>query len=48
MANQALPEPKREFKARNNKKYKIETIINSVVYGHKVENHLPGLYYLIL
>ncbi len=43
-----LSESKRKFKARDNKKYEIETIVNSVVYSYKVENQLPNLYYLVL
>lgn len=28
----ALLEPKREFEARNNKKYKVKAIVNSAMY----------------
>ncbi len=33
--DKALPEPEKhmEFKARGNKEYKVETIIDSTVYG---------------
>lgn len=43
-----LPEPKPEFKTRNNIKYKVNSIINNVVYGKEINNQLLGLYYLIL
>ena len=45
--NELFPEPKPEFDAGNNKKYKVEAIIDSAVYAKKAEEHLPGLYYLI-
>ncbi len=37
-----------EFKAKDNKKYKIKAIIDSVVYGQQVNNQILSLYYLIL
>ncbi len=43
-----LPEPKREFEAGDNKKYKAESIIDNMVYSRVAENQLPGLYYLVL
>ncbi len=43
-----LPEREKEFETRDNKEYKIEVIIDSVVYGHKAENQLSRLYYLVL
>ncbi len=46
--NNTLLEPKREFEAKNNKKYKVESIIDNVVYSKKAENQLLGLYYLVL
>ena len=46
--NQALPESEKEFEVGNNKKYKVQAIINSTIYDHKVENYLPDLYYLVL
>ena len=49
--NKALLEPEKEleFEAKDNKKYEVETIINSVVYNQQA-NHdqMPGLYYLVL
>ena len=46
--DQSFPiESKREFEVRNNKKYEVKTIINSVIYSHKVENQLLSLYYLV-
>ena len=32
-ANQALPEPEREFKTKNNKEYEVKVIIDSMVYS---------------
>lgn len=37
-----------EFEARNNKKYKVKSIINSLIYNKTVENQFQGLYYLVL
>ncbi len=31
--DKAMPEPEKEFKARDNKEYEVKAIINSVVYG---------------
>ena len=45
--NELFPEPEPEFDAGNNKEYKVEAIIDSVVYAKKAERQLPGLYYLI-
>lgn len=38
----------RKLKARDNKKYEVKGIVHSAVYGHKAEDQLPGLYYLVL
>ncbi len=48
--NKALPEPEKEleFEARSNKKYEVEAIIDSAVYGQQVNNQMLGLYYLVL
>ena len=46
--NYALPEPEKKFEIGDNKEYKVKAIIDSAVYSHKVENHLPNLYYLVL
>lgn len=46
--NNAMSELKREFKTKNNKKYKVKAIMNSVVYGKKINNQIQGLYYLVL
>ncbi len=47
--NKALPEPEKEFEARDDKEYLVETIINSAVYGQQANNsQMPGLYYLVL
>ncbi len=48
--DKALPEPEKnvEFDARGNKKYEIEAIIDSAVYGQQANsNQMPGLYYLV-
>ena len=45
--NELFPELEPEFDAGDNKKYKVEAIIDSAVYVKEVERHLPGLYYLI-
>ena len=31
--SKALPEPKKEFEAKDDKGYEVETIINSAMYG---------------
>ena len=36
-----------DFEAGNSKKYKVEVIRNSAVYVRELEDHLPGLYYLV-
>ena len=47
--NKALPEPENKFKAGDDKKYEVETIINSIVYGQQANsNQMPGFYYLVL
>ena len=45
--NELFPEPELEFHAGDNKKYKVEAIIDSIVYAKKTKGHLPGLYYLV-
>ena len=45
--NELFPKPEPEFDAGDNKEYKVEVIINSSVYAKEVEEHLPGLYYLV-
>ena len=45
--NELFLKPEPEFKASNNKKYKVEAIKDSTVYAKKIEGHLPGLYYLV-
>ena len=45
----ALLKPKKEFEARDDKKYEIKAIINSMIYDKEVtDNKMPKLYYLIL
>ena len=50
--NKTLSEPKKElkFKTQGNKEYEIKAIIDSAVYGQKINNsnQMPGLYYLVL
>ncbi len=49
--NKALPELEKdmEFEARSNKKYKIEAIIDNVVYDQWANNNqMPGFYYFVL
>ena len=36
-----------EFKMDDNKKYKMEAICNSTIYGKEANKHLPKLYYLV-
>lgn len=43
-----LLEPEREFEAKDNMRYKVESIINSVVYGKKIKSPILSLYYLVL
>ena len=45
--NKLFLEPKPEFDVGNNKKYKVEAILDSTIYVKEAEEHLPGLYYLI-
>ncbi len=50
--NKTLLKPKKDlkFEAGGNKKYKIEAIIDSVIYNQYANNRhqMPGLYYLVL
>ncbi len=46
--SKALPKPKKEFEARDNKEYEFKAIIDSVVYGQQANDQMPGLYYLVL
>lgn len=41
--NTALSEPKKEFKTKNNKEYKVEVIIDSVVYIKETNNQMSDL-----
>ena len=36
-----------EFKAGDNKKYKVEAIQDSAAYAKETDRHLTGLYYLL-
>ncbi len=48
--DKALPEPEKEydFEAGDIKKYEVEAITDSAVYGQQVNDQMPGLYYLVL
>ena len=47
--NKTLPKPEKMFEIRDDKKYKVKTIINSTVYNKSANsNQIPGFYYLIL
>ncbi len=50
--DKALPESEKDlkFEEGGNKKYKVKTIIDSMVYGQQANDsdQMPGLYYLIL
>ena len=37
-----------EFEPDNDKEYKVEAIQDSAVYAKKTDEHLPGLYYLVI
>ena len=45
--NELFPESEPKFDTGNNKKYKVEAIINSAIYIKKAKGYLPGLYYLV-
>ena len=45
--NEIFPKLEPEFNAGNNKEYKVEAIIDSVVYVKEAKKHLPSLYYSI-
>lgn len=36
-----------QFKIDNDKKYKMEAICDSAVYGKEANKHLPKLYYVV-
>lgn len=46
--NKELPKPKREFKAKNDKEYEFEAIINDTIYNKEANNQILGSYYLVL
>ncbi len=48
--DKALPELEKdlEFKAGDDKEYKVKAIIDSAVYGQQANDQMPGLYYLVL
>ena len=46
--DKTLPEPKKEFEVKDNKKYEVEAIIHSAMYGQQANDQMPGLYYLVL
>ena len=37
-----------EFKAGNDKEYKVEVIQDSAIYAKKADGYLLGLYYLVV
>ncbi len=39
-----LLEPKKEFEIRNNKEYKVKSIVNSMIYNKKVESKMKKGY----
>ena len=45
--NKLFLEPKLEFDASNNKKYKVEAIRDSIFYAKEAKRYLPSLYYLV-
>ena len=45
--NKLFPESEPEFDAGNNKKYKVQAIIDSAVYAKEAKGYLPSLYYLV-
>ena len=45
--NELFSELELEFDVGNNKDYKVEAIIDSVVYAKEAEGHLSSLYYLV-
>ncbi len=46
--NTVLSELKKEFKPKDNKEYKVEAIIDSMVYSKEANNQIPSVYYLVL
>ncbi len=46
--NNTLSKLKQEFKVRNNKKYKIKVISNSIIFDKEVKSQLLSFYYLVL
>ncbi len=46
--NKAMPEPEKEFEARDNKEFEVKAIIGNAVYGQQANNsQMPGLYYFV-
>ena len=45
--NKLFLKPEPEFDTGDNKKYKVEVIIDSAVYAKEAEGYFSGLYYLV-
>ena len=45
--NELSSEPKPKFDTGNNKKYKIKTIRDNIIYTKEAKKYLLGLYYLV-
>ena len=45
--NELFSKPEPEIDVNNNKKYKVKTIRDSVIYAKEAKRHLSGLYYLV-
>lgn len=39
--NDALSEPQKRFEAENNKKYKVKSIVNNIVYSKEEKSEIP-------
>lgn len=46
--NDALLKLEQEFEGRNNKKYKVKSIVNNTVYDKEIRSQLLGFYLLVL
>ncbi len=46
--NKSPSEPEKEFEDGNNKEYKVELIIDSVIYSKEGNDEMLDLYYLVL
>ena len=46
--NKTLLDPKKKFKAKDDKEYEVKVIIDSTIYDKKVNDQISSFHYLVL